>query len=56
MKHDLDVLNIDYDADWINPDVNPEIADAFKAAFGLEDWTTVDRAHRKGVVLLRLIT
>jgi hypothetical protein len=32
----LDVLNIKYDADGINPDVHPEIADAFKAAFGVE--------------------
>jgi NAD(P)-dependent dehydrogenase (short-subunit alcohol dehydrogenase family) len=37
LKHDLDVLNIDYDADGINPDVHPEIADAFKGAFGIED-------------------
>ena len=37
LKHDLGVLNIDYDADGINPDVHPEIADAFKGAFGLED-------------------
>lgn len=37
LKHDLDVLNIEYDADGINPDVHPEIADAFKGAFGIED-------------------
>jgi NAD(P)-dependent dehydrogenase (short-subunit alcohol dehydrogenase family) len=37
LKHDLDVLNIEYDADGINPDVHPEIADAFKSAFGVED-------------------
>jgi len=36
LKHDLDLLGFDYDADGINPDVHPEIADAFKAAFGLE--------------------
>lgn len=35
MKHDLDALGISYDADGINPDVHPEIADVFKAAFGL---------------------
>ncbi len=35
MKHDLDALGTPYDADGINPDVHPEIADAFKAAFGL---------------------
>jgi NAD(P)-dependent dehydrogenase (short-subunit alcohol dehydrogenase family) len=37
LKHDLDVLNIDYDADGINPDVHPEIADDFKGAFGITD-------------------
>ncbi len=36
LKHDLDVLGVSYDADGINPDVHPEIADAFKAAFGLD--------------------
>ena len=35
MKHDLDALGISYDVDGINPDVHPEIADVFKAAFGL---------------------
>ena len=35
LKHDLDVLGLPYDADGINPDVHPEIADAFKAAFGI---------------------
>lgn len=35
MKHDLDALGTPYDADGINPDVHPEIADVFKAAFGL---------------------
>lgn len=34
LKHDLDVLGLSYDADGINPTVHPEIADAFKAAFG----------------------
>ena len=37
LKHDLDALELDYDADGINPDVHPEIANAFKAAFGLGD-------------------
>jgi NAD(P)-dependent dehydrogenase (short-subunit alcohol dehydrogenase family) len=35
LKQDLDLLGIPYDADGINPDVHPEIADAFKAAFGI---------------------
>lgn len=35
LKHDLKVLGLPYDADGINPTVHPEIADAFKAAFGL---------------------
>ncbi len=34
LKRDLDLLGIAYDADGTNPDVHPEIADAFKAAFG----------------------
>ncbi|HUS91820.1 MAG TPA: SDR family oxidoreductase [Phycisphaerae bacterium] len=37
MKHDLDAMGVKYDADGINPDLHPEIADAFKAAFGLGD-------------------
>ncbi len=37
LKHDLDALGYAYDADGINPDVHPEVAGAFKAAFGLED-------------------
>lgn len=37
LKHDLDALELPYDADGINPDVHPEIANAFKAAFGLGD-------------------
>jgi len=37
LKHDLDAMGIDYDADGINPDLHPEIADVFKAAFGLGD-------------------
>jgi NAD(P)-dependent dehydrogenase (short-subunit alcohol dehydrogenase family) len=35
LKHDLEVLGLAYDADGINPTLHPEIADAFKAAFGL---------------------
>lgn len=35
LKHDLDALELPYDADGINPSVHPEIADAFKAAFGI---------------------
>lgn len=34
LKHDLETLGLPYDADGINPTVHPEIADAFKAAFG----------------------
>ncbi|MCY3017681.1 MAG: SDR family oxidoreductase [Planctomycetota bacterium] len=37
MKHDLDTMGIRYDKDGINPSVHPEIANAFKAAFGLKD-------------------
>jgi NAD(P)-dependent dehydrogenase (short-subunit alcohol dehydrogenase family) len=36
LKHDLDTLGLAYDADGINPDYHPEIADAFKAAFGIQ--------------------
>ncbi len=36
LKHDLDLLGLPYDADGINPTVHPEIADAFKAAFGIQ--------------------
>jgi len=36
LKHDLDVLGLPYDADGVNPSVHPEIADAFKAAFGIK--------------------
>lgn len=35
LKHDLGVLGLTYDADGINPTVHPEIADAFKSAFGV---------------------
>ena len=37
LEHDLDLLGFPYDADGINPDVHPEIADAFKAAFGIRE-------------------
>ena len=37
LKHDLDLLGFPYDQDGINPTVHPEIASAFKAAFGLKD-------------------
>jgi len=37
LKHDLDNLGFEYDADGINPDVHPEVAGAFKAGFGIED-------------------
>ncbi|MDZ7616652.1 MAG: SDR family oxidoreductase [Patescibacteria group bacterium] len=36
LKNDLDLLGLPYDADGINPSLHPEIADAFKAAFGLQ--------------------
>ena len=37
LKHDLDTLGLTYDADGINPSVHPEIANAFKAAFGIRE-------------------
>jgi NAD(P)-dependent dehydrogenase (short-subunit alcohol dehydrogenase family) len=37
MKHDLDTMGIKYDKDGINPDVHPEIANVFKAAFGVKE-------------------
>lgn len=37
LKHDLDTLGLPYDADGINSSLHPEIADAFKAAFGLPE-------------------
>lgn len=37
LKHDLDVLGVSYDQDGINPEFHPEIAEAFKAAFGLQE-------------------
>ncbi len=35
MKQDLDAMGLPYDENGINPDLHPEIANAFKAAFGL---------------------
>ena len=35
LKHDLDAMGLTYDDDGINAELHPEIADAFKAAFGL---------------------
>jgi len=37
LKHDLDILGLPYDSDGFNPDVHPEIAEAFRMAFGIED-------------------
>ena len=37
LKHDLEAMGLPFDEDGINPDFHPEIADAFKAAFGLEE-------------------
>jgi len=37
MKHDLDTMGLKYDKDGINPSVHPEIANVFKAAFGIKD-------------------
>jgi NAD(P)-dependent dehydrogenase (short-subunit alcohol dehydrogenase family) len=36
LKHDLEAMEVEFDADGINPELHPEIADAFKAAFGTE--------------------
>ena len=36
LKHDLDLLGIPYDRDGINPNLHPEIAEAFRAAFGIK--------------------
>ena len=35
MIADLDRMGIEHDSDGVNPDLHPEIADAFKQAFGL---------------------
>jgi NAD(P)-dependent dehydrogenase (short-subunit alcohol dehydrogenase family) len=37
LKHDLDALELTYNADGINPDFHPEVAGAFRAAFGMEE-------------------
>ena len=37
LKRDLDALGIPYDREGINPELHPEIANAFKAAFGIDD-------------------
>jgi NAD(P)-dependent dehydrogenase (short-subunit alcohol dehydrogenase family) len=39
MKHDLDTMGITYDKNGINASVHPEIADVFKAAFGVTSYT-----------------
>jgi len=36
LKKDLDAMGVPYDSDGINPTLHPEIANVFKAAFGLE--------------------
>lgn len=36
MRADLDKMGIEYDSDGVNEDLHPEIADVFKAAFGLK--------------------
>ena len=35
MIKDLDRMGVDHDQDGLNPDLHPEIADAFKQAFDL---------------------
>jgi NAD(P)-dependent dehydrogenase (short-subunit alcohol dehydrogenase family) len=37
LKHDLATLGLSHDEDGFNPDVHPEIAEAFRAAFGIKD-------------------
>ncbi|MEE8452441.1 MAG: SDR family oxidoreductase [Thermoguttaceae bacterium] len=37
LKHDLEAMGLPFDKDGINPDFHPEVAGAFKAAFGLEE-------------------
>lgn len=37
LKHDLDALGFKYDQDGMNPDVHPEVAGAFRAAFGIDE-------------------
>ena len=35
LKHDLTAMGLSFDPDGVNPDLHPEIADVFKAAFNL---------------------
>ena len=35
LKQDLDALDVAYDADGVNPGLHPEVANAFRAAFGI---------------------
>ena len=37
LKHDLDALEVAYDADGVNPGLHPEVANAFRAAFGIKE-------------------
>lgn len=37
LKRDLDSLGLPYDADGVNPTLHPEVANAFRAAFGVKD-------------------
>jgi len=37
LKHDLDALEVAYDADGVNPSLHPEVANAFRAAFGIKE-------------------
>jgi NAD(P)-dependent dehydrogenase (short-subunit alcohol dehydrogenase family) len=37
MKHDLDTMGVAYDKDGINPNLHPEIANAFKGMFGVKE-------------------
>lgn len=36
LKHDLKAMGLKFDKDGINPDLHPEIANAFKCAFGIK--------------------
>jgi len=37
LKHDLEAMGVRYDQDAINPGLHPEIANVFRAAFGIKD-------------------
>jgi hypothetical protein len=37
MKRDLDTMGVHYHKDGINPDLHPEIANAFKGMFGVKE-------------------